>query len=398
MRGRRLKITILLRLVLGAAGRAGVALAVPPVGQRRLQGLIPVLVLLTALSGCAARPGPEVLNPIAARAGGADDLTLLAVTDRARAVPGAPDFGSARGGVSYEAFTMRKAGADRAAGSGDASKEFVTVGRRALDRAGFLRTVAQMKKADGTVVVFVHGYNTSYQEAVFLLAELTADVTGEGAVPVLFSWPSEGDFRGYVADRDSTTYARDDLVELLKALAALPSRDRTVVFGHSMGALLVVEALRQLRLEGRGDVIDRLEVGLGSPDIDVDVFMRQIKVIGPLDPPLLVLVSKDDRALAISSRIAGGKPRLGLVPAENPQVQKIARASGVQFIDVTTLPSSDVMNHDRFVTFAAHYSAARRQGGSAGGLRQAGLFLLDTAGNILVAPFQGAAQILGGAP
>ncbi len=312
-------------------------------------------------------------------------VTVLAVTNRWLAETSPPAFGGGRGNLSYERFIMQQVNSVSGASSGvsaishdiDPSKDFVTEGRQEFDRVSFEQTVDRMQKADDMVVVFVHGYNTSYQEAVFRLAQLSAGADVR-AVPILFSWPSQADFRGYVTDRDSTTYARDDLVQLLAILSRSRSKQRIAVIGHSMGGWLVMEALRQLRLQSRNDIIARLQVGLASPDIDVDVFRKQVAVIGPLSSPLTVLVSKDDRALAVSSRLTGGKPRLGLASADDPQIQEIARQSGVQIIDITTLPPSDRFNHDRFVVFAANYSAAAQRGGSVGGVRHAGVCFCST--------------------
>lgn len=304
--------------------------------------------------------------------------------------------------MSYEQFTMQEVGpaADKEGPSAlaretDPSKDFITVGRKKLNGETFEKSVNRMRRTEAdTVVVFVHGYNNSYQEAVFRLAQLRAEA-GTGVVPVLFSWPSQGDFRGYVADRDSTTYARDDLVQLLTTLSRSRPEGRVAVLGHSMGAWLVMEALRQLRLQGRDDVIARLQVGLASPDIDVDVFRAQAAVVGRLSPPLIVLVSHDDRALAVSSRLAGGRPRLGAARVDDPEIQKIAVLTGVQIIDITTAPTSDGFNHNRFVALAARHSDAQRAG-PVDSVRQAGVFLLDATGRILSAPFSGTAQIIAG--
>lgn len=362
-----------------------------------------LLVLAMVLAGCASRPGPQTLDPSANSPEGMKSITILAVTDRSPTEKAPPVFGGERGNLSYEQFTMQQVASSSGGATGmsvasrdnDPSKDFITTGRSELDKASFERAVEQKRKADDMIVVFVHGYNTSYQEAVFRLAQLGADADAR-AVPILFSWPSQADFRGYVADRDSVTYARDDLVQLLTLLSRSRSKGRIAVLGHSMGASLVMEALRQLRLQGRDDVIARLQVGLASPDIDIDVFRKQADVVGRLSPPLTVLVSRDDRALAVSSRLTGGKPRLGLASADETSIQEIARQNGVQIIDVSTLPATDSLNHDRFITFAARYSAAARKDGSVGGVRQAGVFLLDTTGRILSAPFEGTARLVAG--
>jgi len=364
-----------------------------------------VVLILIMLAGCAARLGPEALDPVAERPEGNGSVTVLTVTNRALTTERPQTYRDGRGKLSYEQFTMQMVTSDSAGKPGvsairhpeNPSKDFVTTGRRELDEALFMQSVNGARKADDTIVVFVHGYNTSYQEAVFRLAQLGTD-SDTFDLPILFSWPPTGDFRGYLADRDSTTYARDDLVHLLTLLSRSRSKERISVIGHSMGGWLVMEALRQLRLEGRDDVIARLQVGLASPDIDIDVFRKQAAVVGPLTPPLGVLVSADDRALSLSSRLAGGKPRLGLARADDPLIQEIAHQNGLQILDVSNLPATDGMKHDRFVALAAHYSVAAAKDGSVGGLRQAGVYILDATGRILSAPFSGTARILAGSP
>ncbi|WP_185968418.1 alpha/beta hydrolase [Paracoccus sp. M683] len=334
----------------------------------------------------------------------ASDITILAATDRAQTDATPPVFGGDRGTLRYERFTIRQLSSAEAAAQAngsiaryrDPSKVFVTTGRHALNRSDFVQAIGQADATDKTIGVFVHGYNTSYQEAVFRLAQLSAE-TDRQAVPILFSWPSQGDFRGYVADRDSATYARDDLVELLTMLSRSHAKGNITLVGHSMGAWLVMEAVRQLRLQGRDDVVNRLQIGLAAPDIDIDVFRNQVAAVGRLSPPITVLVSRDDRALAVSSRLAGGKPRLGLASADDPQIKAMAERDGVRIIDITSLPSINALNHDRFVVFAARYSHAA-QVGAFGELAQAGAFLLNATGRILLAPPTRIARIIERSP
>jgi esterase/lipase superfamily enzyme len=210
-----------------------------------------------------------------------------------------------------------------------------------------------------------------------------ADVEG---VPILFAWPSEGKLVGYVADKDAATYSRDALAQLLITL----SRDRkpgdVTLLGHSMGAWLTVESVRQLRLTGRGATIARLNVVLASPDIDIDVFRAQMRTIGPLTPPMTVLVSRDDRALAFSGRISGERTRLGALDVDDPRVQEGARAANVRVIDISTVQAPDSFNHDRFVAFASLYSQLGGMGHS-NTRNQADAFVFNSVGTILSAPF-----------
>jgi esterase/lipase superfamily enzyme len=271
----------------------------------------------------------------------------------------------------------------------------VTVRRQRLDESGFRQRIASRAKDGGKVGVFVHGYNYSLQEAVFRLAQLGADI-GDVTVPILFSWPSEAAVGGYVADREAVTYSRDHLTHVLRSLSRVRSKERVALVGHSMGAWLVMETLRQLRLEKREEVIARFQVGLAAPDIDVDVFRAQVSVIGPLTPPLTVLVSTDDRALAVSSRLAGGRPRVGALNVADPFMQDVARHEGIRLVDISSLEASDGFNHDRFVQFAVQSGMTAQGGATVNALQQAGAFVFNTAGDAISSPFTLAGRALSG--
>lgn len=361
--------------------------------------------ILLMLAACAERPGPETLTPHPISTVGGETITLLAATNRRPDAASPPTLGGARGVLGFERITLQrriqgrtngKAGTLSSPDSASAGT-FVTVGRDKLDQSMFYRLIGQ-EPADVDTVLFVHGYNTSYAEAVFRLAQMTESAGDMPVAPILFSWPSMASVGGYVSDHDAATYARDDLVRTLTLLTEARPSGQVAVLGHSMGGWLVMEALRQLRLQGRADVIARLRVGLAAPDIDTDLFQRQVATIGPLRPRLTVLVSRDDRALAASARLARGKPRLGMVDPANPQVQEMARRTDAQIIDITALPASDALRHDRFIEFGACYAAATQRLGPVGSLQNAGAFVLDTTGQVLASPFEGLARIVRRSP
>jgi len=91
---------------------------------------------------------------------------------------------------------------------------------------------------------------------------------------------------------------------------------------------------------------------LASPDIDVDVFRRQIAEIEASDknPPISLFVSQDDRALAFSSRIAGDAPRLGAIDPTVEPFRSILEKAKVHVIDLTKFGSDDATNHSKFAT------------------------------------------------
>jgi esterase/lipase superfamily enzyme len=165
-----------------------------------------------------------------------------------------------------------------------------------------------------------------------------------------------------------------------------------------MGAWLVMEALRQLRLEGHHRAVDRPRVILAAPDIDVDVFRRQLEVIGPLSSPLMVLVSPDDRALLVSQWLAASRPRTGSFDVRDPEVQAAAQAANVQIVDISAVADTGGVGHDRYIALATtipHHDTAADTG-PLGDIRQAGVFILDAVGATISAPFGLAGQALAG--
>ena len=67
------------------------------------------------------------------------------------------------------------------------------------------------------IFIFVHGYNNNFADSVFRQAQIAYDYALP-AVAVHYSWPSAAALGLYVYDRDSATYGREGLAELLQLL------------------------------------------------------------------------------------------------------------------------------------------------------------------------------------
>jgi len=191
------------------------------------------------------------------------------------------------------------------------------------------------------VLVFVHGYNTNFSSALLRISQFVHD-TGFDGVPVLFSWASRGKTIDYVYDLNSALQARLYLQELAIALAGTKARNFGIV-AHSMGNLVTLEAMAAL--EARPDFKPRGNLRgiiLAAPDVDFDLFVEHLKAIKALKPYIHVLVSKDDRALAISKRVAGGLSRVG---ASDPE--RLA-ALGLKVLDLSEIDDKSSANHSKF--------------------------------------------------
>ncbi|GGA96547.1 hypothetical protein GCM10011491_26110 [Brucella endophytica] len=203
------------------------------------------------------------------------------------------------------------------------------------------------------ILVFVHGYNNNFADSTFREAQFIHDY-GFKSVAVHYAWPSAGALGLYVYDRDSANFARDGLAELLEIVSRTRAK-RIILVGHSMGSLVVMEALRTLAISGRRAPIDRLtSVMLAAPDIDVDVFREQVRDIGKLPRPFAVLVSREDRALNISSRITGGHPRVG-----GGSDIAMLRENGITVLDLSDV---DEGGHDVFASSPTLMTLVKRGG------------------------------------
>ncbi|MBW9091911.1 alpha/beta hydrolase [Rhizobium wenxiniae] len=200
---------------------------------------------------------------------------------------------------------------------------------------------------DGHALVFVHGFNNSYQDSVFRLAQIVHD-SGMNATPILFTWPSRAEITAYEYDKESTNYSRTALEQSLQVLAQDPAVKDITILAHSMGTWLAMEALRQMGIRNGHANTKIHDVILASPDIDIQVFAKQYVEMGSPKPKFTIFVSQDDRALAISSLITGNVSRLGAIdPSKEPYRSRLERA-GVTAIDLTKVKTNDGLHHGKF--------------------------------------------------
>ena len=224
-------------------------------------------------------------------------------------------------------------------GPPDAATDFVVAGTDVFASDDMFLRAVKARRTGRETHVFVHGFNVTLSDGLFRLAQIREDFGVTGA-SVLFSWASAGDPRGYIYDRDSALYARDDLEALLHDLADGPN-DRVTLLAHSMGAHIVMEVMRQAALRGDQRLLERINaVVLMSPDIDPDVFRRQAEAIENLPDPFLIFVSQQDRALSLASFITGRKPRLGKI--DSPEA---VAGLPVRVIDFTALSDGEGLDH-----------------------------------------------------
>lgn len=201
---------------------------------------------------------------------------------------------------------------------------------------------ASLKQTGGRALVFIHGYRTAFDGAVYRGTQIVHDSRYTGTA-VLFSWASAGKTLDYIYDNNSATMARDGLEATLRMLSRAGAT-RIDIVAHSMGNWVTMEALRQIALVGDREIAASLgDVVLAAPDIDVDVFRSQLRRIGKPKRPFFVLLSRDDRALLLSSVIAGNRPRVGDYDKDDDLA-----SLGIIVVDLSAVESADRLNHAKF--------------------------------------------------
>ena len=218
----------------------------------------------------------------------------------------------------------------------DPKRHFTLKEVRSLSKDEFLRLVRERLTPSSSykdhALVFVHGFNTSFEHALYRTAQIAYDIKFDGA-PFLYSWPSKGALssQDYSYDRESSGQAEPYLRQFLEVVARETGAKSVSVIAHSMGNQLLLPVLRDLKRAAPPSVAIS-QVILAAPDVDRDGFENIARELVGVSRGVTMLAAGNDRALGISRRFWGGVPRAGDVPADGPIV-----IEGVDTIDVTAI-------------------------------------------------------------
>ncbi len=172
-------------------------------------------------------------------------------------------------------------------------------------------TGSRMKVSENPTV-FIHGFNTSFEQAVLRSAQIGYDL-GIGQGIGLFSWPSKGKIWGYSADETSVEASKYLLADFIEAFTKIVPRQKINLIAHSMGCRCLIGALEVLS-NGRSSILGRLnQVIMAAADIDSGVMPNQGRVVVIRCKRMTSYVSDLDKALQISGWLHSF-PRVGITP------------------------------------------------------------------------------------
>jgi esterase/lipase superfamily enzyme len=235
------------------------------------------------------------------------------------------------------------------------------------------RLAAASKKE---VLLYVHGFNETFESAAFTAAEL-CHFLGREQVCAFFTWPasSSGNFlTSYTTTTESADYAVEHLKKSLRMLGTTPGVEGVQILAHSRGTALTLKAVRELGLEAIAagkEAVDLYKMNnlvLLSPDIDVDIAAQQLtgflsdpdlitlwpegKLPRVLKGRLTVYTSPEDRALLVSKILFRSRNRAGqLRPEDLPEkgqryMEALGRMDLISYLGKRT----DFFGHSYFTT------------------------------------------------
>ncbi len=172
-----------------------------------------------------------------------------------------------------------------------------------------------LKKTKKIPLVFVHGFNVKYEDAILRAAQIAFDIKYQGPV-ILFSWPA-GAGDGFFDDKMITkTYesnlknAKASIESFKKFLTELSINDIKInLLAHSMGHQVVLPALKEISVSNNHKSVIN-ELILNAPDFEANEFLKYIDNIKEISRRITLYCSYNDKAL-MASETYNKSERLG---------------------------------------------------------------------------------------
>lgn len=166
--------------------------------------------------------------------------------------------------------------------------------------------------------IYIHGYNTEFEEALIRAAQIGTDLKIEG-ITAAFSWPSAGSIFAYTVDEATIGASEQHLEEFLRLILSNSEVDDINILAHSMGNRALLRVVERLAADTNLKPKAINQIILAAPDVDVALFKQLAKHYPQLSNRTTMYVSAEDRLLALSGIVhrfqrAGVGPPVTVVP------------------------------------------------------------------------------------
>lgn len=235
------------------------------------------------------------------------------------------------------------------------------------------------KTSTKQVVLFVHGYNNGFDDAIKSTDQICNDLGWDDFTCIAFSWPaggSSGALFGYNVDRESGEFSVFDLQKVIRTVSETPGLESIYLICHSRGADIVTMAIQALTREAymsKSSFAEKFKIGnivLAAPDVDIDIaFTRIGSLRSEPDIPFgaranpraifnhqrthfTIYTSSGDKALSASQELFGSKHRLGLIDENIDEETKSLIASTGDIADFITVNTdgASLFGHDYYLS------------------------------------------------
>lgn len=197
--------------------------------------------------------------------------------------------------------------------SADPQKHVTLLEVTAQSQEEYLKLLKErlLKADENEILLFVHGFNVSFEDAAKRTAQLAFDLDFKG-IPLFYSWPSSGSVTKYKDDQQRVEASIPHLQQFLKSIATTFRGTRVNIIAHSMGTYGLTRALTMATSEMGDDDGTRFnQLILAAPDIDRKVFNEEIAPkLKSRAERVTLYASSNDLALHIS-RLVNKKDRAG---------------------------------------------------------------------------------------
>jgi len=186
--------------------------------------------------------------------------------------------------------------------------------------------------SDRHAVIFVHGYNVSFQDAALRTAQIGNDLSIKGAM-AFFSWPSQGAILGYAADAATIEASEGAIASFMVDFATKSRAEAVHIIAHSMGNRGVLRAVNRIAALAKQQTgVPFGQVILAAADVDAATFRQLCAAYSQVAKRTTLYVSAHDRAVE-ASRLLYEFPRVGLLPP-------VFVAQGLDTVNVTNVDLS----------------------------------------------------------
>jgi len=181
--------------------------------------------------------------------------------------------------------------------------EWLTEIRRAMLDA---RIAGHMPHA----LVFLHGFNVTFEEAAIRTAQIGVDLLVPGAT-AFFSWPSRGSVAAYPADEATIEASEGEITDFLVDFTLNCRAEKVHIIAHSMGNRGLLRALQ--RIAATAETRSKVKFGqvfLAAPDVDRDLFLNLARLYPDHAERTTLYASNGDLPVHLSAKLHAA-PRAG---------------------------------------------------------------------------------------